>query len=227
MDEFSQHPSSSLSLQQLLTELENFIALESQRNGNPWISMARLSELFYEKYGISPEDLAKIQGYCNSLRNLLKSGKRFSIYSTQIPQEFYVALLHTIVPEFQQSQTTARHPIQYTIKRPWKVDGRLIEMLKAEDAEKISKYQAQKLPDPEYQPNLIPKIKSINDLEFILVELVRSLTANNPKKFVTIAVISKKFCTYYKQPIRTVIRSICPDLKLIELLQAIPRAPVQ
>jgi len=46
-------------------------------------------------------------------------------------------------------------------------------MLKAEDAKEISKYQPQKR--LELQINRIDEIKSINDLEFVLMEIIRFL----------------------------------------------------
>lgn len=97
--------------------------------------------------------------------------------------------------------------------------------MKAEGAEDISPHEFQRI--SEYQPILVVDIKSVTDLEIALIEIIKSLTANHPKIFVTIAVLSKRFRDYYKQPIRTVIRSMCPDLKLIELLQTIPSRPVQ
>ena len=215
-------PSSFSSLQQLLEELENFIALESSRNGNPWISVTTLSELFYEKYGVSPEEVAKVQGYSDSLRSLFTSSRRFSIYGTPTQQEYYITLFQAVFSGFDQSQATS---IKYRINRPWKVDGSLLRMLKAEGAEEILPHQAQRI--SEYQPILVSEIKSVNDLEVALIEIIKSLTVIYPKKTVTIAVLSKKFCDYYKQPIRSVIRSVCPDTKLIELLQTIPSLYVQ
>ena len=222
MDESNQETYLSLSLQQLLEELESLIALQAQSYGNPWVSASKLTELFYKKYKVSPEAVAKSQGCSDGLRNLLRDSKRFSIYDTQAYQEFYVALLQTVVPRFQQFQTT---PIQYRIKRPWKVDGRLFDMLKSEGAENIADYQPHKI--LEQQLNLVPEIKSVDDLKLSLIEIIKSLTANNQTKFVTIAVLSKKFCDYYRQLIKVVMRNICPHMKLIKLLQTIPNLYVQ
>lgn len=218
---FHQDPSSFSSVQ-LLEELEYLIVIESGKNGNPWIHVTDFAEVFYKKYGMSLEEVAKIKGYSDGLRSLLTSSGRFSIYGTPIPQEFYVALLQAVFPSFHQSQATS---IKYRIKRPWKVDGNLLRMLQDEGAEEISPRQLQRI--SEYQPILIVDIKSVTDLEIALIEIIKSLTANHPKKLVTVAVLSKKFHDYYKQPIRTVIRSVCPDMKLIELLQTIPSLRVQ
>ena len=239
-----QDPSSFSSLQQLLEELENLISLESSRNGNPWITVTKLSELFWEKYRVSLEEVAKLQGYSDSLRSLFTSSRRFSIYGTQMPQEFYVALLQVVVPVYNQAQTSS---IKYRIKRHWKVDGNLLRMLRNEGAEEIPSRQAQRISeyytelqsnvverkdkenegDKLYQPILVPEIKSIDDFEFALMEIIKSLTADRPKQFVTIAILSKKFCDYYRQPIRSVRRSVCPDIKLIDLLQTIPNLHLQ
>jgi hypothetical protein len=98
-------------------------------------------------------------------------------------------------------------------------------MLQDSGAEEISPRQVQRI--SEYQPILVFDIKSVTDLESAFIEIIKSLTINHPKKIVTIALLSKKIHDYYKQPIRTVIRSVCPDLKLIELLQTIPSLHVQ
>jgi hypothetical protein len=61
MAESLQALSLPLSLQQLEDELERLIAFEAQRNGNPWLSIDRVTELFSAKYGMSPEQLAIAQ----------------------------------------------------------------------------------------------------------------------------------------------------------------------
>ncbi|NJL85593.1 MAG: hypothetical protein HC886_05850 [Leptolyngbyaceae cyanobacterium SM1_1_3] len=61
--ESRQDPSSFSSLQQLLEELENFVALESSKNDNPWVSVTKLRKLFGENYGISLEEAVKVQGW--------------------------------------------------------------------------------------------------------------------------------------------------------------------
>lgn len=216
-------PSSLSSLQQLIEELENLIVLESCRNGTPWISIAKLAELFYEKYKIPLEEVAKVpQGHKDGLRRLFLSSRRFSIYGTPIPQEFYVALLTAIVPSYDPNQSS---PVQYRIKKPWRVDGNLIRMLKSEGAENKLSRQHQR--GSEHQPILMLKIESVDDLEIVLMEIIKSLTVNHPKQFATVAMLSRKFFDYYGQPIRTTVRSVCPDLKLIDLLQTIHSLQVQ
>lgn len=217
-----QDPSSLSSLEQLIKELENFMVLESSRNGKPWISITKLTQLFYEKYKVTPEEVAKVLGYSDSLRSLFTSRRGFSVYGTQMPQEFYVAPLAEVVPSYDQHQTRT---IKYRIKKPWKADGNLIKMLKAEGSEEILSRQSPKI--LEYQPILIPEIKSVDDLEIALMEIIKSLTINHPKQFATIAALSKKFHDHYGQPIRAVVRSVCPDMKLINLLQTIPNLHVQ
>jgi hypothetical protein len=238
--EFHQNPSSFSSLQQLLEELENFLALESSKIGNPWMSVTKLSKLFSEKYGISLEEAVKVQDYSGSLRSLFTVNGRFSIYGTSIPQEFYVALLQEVVPDFYLSQTSS---IKYRIKRPWKVDGRLLRMLRAEGTEELPSQQISKISEHQSilvseinqpasvseinQPILLPEIKSINDLEIALIEIIKSLMENHPKKAGTIVLLSRKFHNLYGQPIRTVIRNVCSDMRLIDLLQTIPNLQVQ
>ncbi|MBW4695386.1 MAG: hypothetical protein KME27_26860 [Lyngbya sp. HA4199-MV5] len=130
--------------------------------------------------------------------------------------------MKTILPNRSSSQPTL---IQYTVKRPWKIDGRLLRRLKADNAEEVPLFQTRGT--RKYQFNLISEIKSVSDLEVALTEIVRELTLHKPKQFVTIAALSEKFCAYYKQPIKVVMRNVCPDMKLIELLQTMPGLCVQ
>ena len=59
------------------------------------------------------------------------------------------------------------------------------------------------------------------------MEIIKSLTVNHPKQFATVSMLSRKFSDYYGQPIRAMVRSVCPDISLIDLLQTIPNLHVQ
>ena len=219
----SHKDSSSLSsLQQLIEELESLIIFESSKNGSPWISIAKLADLFYEKHKVLLEEVAKVQGCKDDLRSLFMHSRRFSIYGTQIPQEFYVALIEAVVPGYGHNQKVA---IQCRIKKPRRIDKNLIRTLKSEDAEKTFSRQQQRV--LECQSILISKIESVDDLESVLMEIIKSLTVNHPKQFATVSTLSRKFSDYYGQPIRPMMRSVCPDISLIDLLQTIPNLQVQ
>jgi hypothetical protein len=195
MDESNPVSFLSLSPQQLLKELETFLALEFNKSGKYWISVTRLIELLSEKYELSLEEVEKAQDYSSILRKILASNRCFSIYGTPAPEEFYIAPLQILFPGFQKPGETEILPCQ---------------------AQEIS----------EYQPIILSEINSVNDLEKALLEIVKSLK-NDSKKAVTIALLSAKFKDYYQQPIRPILRSVCPDMSLIELLQTIPSIHVQ
>ncbi|MBD3885565.1 hypothetical protein IFO70_27995 [Phormidium tenue FACHB-886] len=217
MDESNLDPSLPLSLEQLLEELEHLISFESQHNGHPWLSINRLIEMFEAKYGVSLEYLVLVQGYSDGLRSLLKGSKRFSIYGTQLPQAFYIALFEAVVPGFHRVQTS---PTRYKVKQPWEVDGRLLERLDQMCDKRFPSCRSQDSSGD--QPGLVSKINSVNDLELALIEIFKGLMANNPKKVVTVAQLSRQFGDYYHQPIRAVMRRVCPDMRLTELLQTVP-----
>ncbi len=116
MGEFNQHPS-SFPLQQLLGDLEHFIAIESQFSGKAWVSSVKLIELFDKKHGLSLEEVLKAQSCSDSLRRLLKGDSRFSIYGTPNPDEFYVALLQTVVPVSQPAWKLPKRLVRYSRSR--------------------------------------------------------------------------------------------------------------
>lgn len=120
-------PSSISSLTQLFTVLKSIVCLQAQKSGRPWAHVAELKVLFFERYEESLEEVAERYGYGNDLRGLFNDSKCFSIYGIQRRQDFYVALLEAIVPNCHQSQT---QPVNYQIKRSWKIDGKLVKMLR-------------------------------------------------------------------------------------------------
>ncbi len=218
-----QDPSSFVSLQQLIAALEDLTVLEFIRNDHPWISINKLKDLFYEKYQISLEEVAKNQGYYDGLKSLFIRSRRFSLYGTPKPQQFYVAPLQAVASSsYAQNET---QPIQYKIKRYWRVDSYFLKKLKNEGAQEIKFQQSPKI--SKYQPTLIPEIKSVDDLSIVLMEIIKDLAINYPKQMVTVAILSKSFRSYYGQPIRTMLRNICPDVRLIDLLQTMPNLDVK
>ncbi len=214
----SNSPSSScLSLQWLLDELEDLIAAESKKQANPWFSKDRLTELFYQQHGIIPEDIANQYGM--SLKSaLINRSRRFSVYNATNPQLFYVALFDSLFPPKSDI------PLKDSLQRDdvdTKPDIPIKDSPQGDDVDKNSWESL-----PEYRLNLPEEIISIDDFETYLIEIVVFLTQNNYNNFVCISELSQAFCNCYGQPIRSVVRTICPDMKLIELLQVIPTLDV-
>ncbi|TVQ56876.1 MAG: hypothetical protein EA366_09395 [Spirulina sp. DLM2.Bin59] len=142
-----------------------------------------------------------------------------------MPQEFYVAPLQAqsqTNSSFAQYQT---QPIQYRIKRYWRVDAYFLQKLKDEGAQEMKSQPSPNI--SKYQPNLISEIKSVDDLKFVLMEIIKDLAINHPQQRVTVAILGKSFRNHYQQPIRTMVRNVCPELRLIDLLQTMPNLNVK
>lgn len=233
MEESSNSYSIFPSWQWILTKLEELLDAESTIQGSPWVSNLRINELFQKKYNFLPEDVAKANGL--SFKSAIVHSQRFSIYNTQNWNEFYMARFDTILPKFSRDRPL--HKLKYQIKRSWKVDGSFIKMLRSEGYEESSndhkdstseiKSESQKKLQYESEIKLILEIKTVQNLELYLIKIVAILTDFNSRKTVNISDISQSFYKYYGQPIRPVIRTVCPDMKLIELLQVIPSLQVQ
>ncbi len=212
---------SGSSLSQLFNQLDIILVEQYQISNTPWMHIARLKGILHQRYGIFLDIDIQNYGLGNDLKSLLKSGQRFAIYSTAMAQEFYLARLQDAVPKHHQNHGKTIH---YLIKRPWKVDQCLINMLENEGAKRLSSH-----PSPNtlihrsaHRPTLPSRLFSIDDLEFALTEILKHLTHNHPEKATTIAALSKTFYNYYRQPIRTVVRSLCPGMTLIDVLEIIP-----
>ncbi len=159
----SQRNFSALPTEQIFQELESFMVQLSEESGKPWFTATTLCQLFYNKYQISLEVVLLQKGY-DSLKSFLISSQRFSIYDYLNYQEFYVAPFSAINPNLNPGKITTELSIKYTIKRPWKIDQRLLELLKSEEYQEIAKPQNSlfvKSADLPYKPKLIDEIKFI------------------------------------------------------------------
>lgn len=216
-----EHPQAGSSLPRIFDQLEAILAMEYQSSNTPWIPIARLKEMACQRHGIRLDLVAQNYGFDSNLKGLLKSSRRFAIYGTPVPQEFYVARLKDTVPNHSPGLGKS---VQYRIKRPWKVDRGLINMLETEGAKRISpKPYSGRLSD---RLTLPPKLSSIDDLEIALTAILKDLTINSPQGTTTIAALSQKFYNHYRQPIRTVLRSLCPGRTLTDLLEMMPHCQV-
>ena len=193
--------------QQIIEEVEKIIICESDKTCKLWIHSAKLTELFFEKHQIILEDVIKNQGYGTNLRNFLKSSEYFSIYGTSAPQEFYLALFSSLDFIFL-NETEDKG--KYIDRESCEVSNNLEAVL---DDKSI---QSQRFNQDQNT------IKSLNDLEIVLTGIIQQLMINSPNENVTIVNLSKEFYAHYDRPIRAVMRSICPDMRLIEVLQSIP-----
>ncbi|WP_354635844.1 hypothetical protein [Planktothricoides raciborskii] len=235
MNNSEEHDFSPLPAEQIFLELERFMVQLSAETDRPWFTATTLCKLFADKYHISLKAVMKQKGY-DCLKSFLTSSQRFSIYNHPDTQEFYVAAFSAINPNLTPEKTTTALSIKYTIKRPWKVDGRLLDLLKSEEYQETPK--PQEIPKPQnslfvkpaglpYKPKLIDEIKSRVYLEFVLLELVKSLTINHPQNFTTIGALSEEFSKYYRQPIRGIFRSLSIQIKLVNFLKNIPELSVK
>jgi hypothetical protein len=221
-----EHPqegsSSFSSLPHLFNQLEMILAEEYQSRHTPWIHITRIKAIIFQKHDIVLDVVAQNHGFGYDLKGFLKSSQRFAIYSTPASQEFYVARFQDTVPNYGQN---CRKPIQYRVKRPWKVDRSLINMLENEGAERID---SKPYPKPSaYHPILPSRLFSIHDLELALTEILKCLTSHHPEKVTTISALSKKFYAHYRQPIRTTVRNICPEMMLVDVLKMMPAFHIQ
>jgi hypothetical protein len=207
------------SLKALFNALENLVVTESQLTGIPWLSLSRLNELFSEKYGMEIEDFLQSQKSSLSLILILRKSQIFSIYRTQNMEELYIALLREIISAPQQSFSSHSSSRSYQLKRPWKIDGRLVKMLRSEEIQVIEEPKKTKTLD---QPQLKLQIESLEDLKQTLVKLLKILARSSREQSLTVAALTSKFYQEFQQPLRSVVRKVCPEAKLLDLLQTLP-----
>jgi len=166
-----------------------------------------------------PEDAAKLTGCSDDLKSLLRSCNRFLIYNTQVYQEFYVRLIPVVASASQQVQSKGDSS---QVNPSYQMSQRLSQGWRYHLSE-ASAIQG----SLRFHLNLPLQIITIDDLELALIEIVKGLVIGGLQKRVMVSSLSKQFYVYYKQPIRTALRDVCPDMKLIELLGTIPGWSIQ
>ncbi len=121
----------SVSLEQVLEQLAELMADESEGTGKIWFQRSELDGLFTHRWGFSLETYFEQQDFTTSLRQVLSRQGYFRIYGDQGVHDFYVQFL----PEaFLTRKMSGAPNVQYHIKRPWRIDGRLVKMLQDEGA---------------------------------------------------------------------------------------------
>ena len=211
-ESIQENPSSLFSQQQLTEEVEKIIILESDKKCKLWIHSSRLAELFFEKHKMILEDVIRNQGHDTSLRRFLKRSEHFSIYGASTPQEFYLALFSSLDFIFVKERERKEN---HTHQKSYKLDSNL-EPVSDDENTKFQRFnQVQKT------------IESLDDLEVVLTNIIQQLLTSRPEDNITIVNLSKEFYAYYDRPIKGVTRSICPDMRLIEVLQSIPNLNCQ
>ncbi len=209
------------SQQRLIEEVEKITLLESDQQFKLWMHSSKLTELFFEQHKISLEDVIKSQGHGSNLREFLKRSEKFSIYGTLDPQQFYLALFSSLGFKLSQPRENKERNIgckSYDL-------GTYLETILEEDTQSQQFNQTKNT--IKSQTELIFEIASVSDLEVVLAKVIQQLWINSSERSITITTLSKEFYTYYKQPIRAVIRNVCPGIRLIEVLQSIPNLHVE
>jgi hypothetical protein len=187
------------SVRDFLTAVEKIVVSESARTGNRWLSLYGLNIRFAERYGISASAMAQQLSPTASLYNLLATSGQFSLYRTANPDEFHIA---PVLP-IRKAKPLLKQGNKST-KRP----------------------QPERK-EPNFGPETIPTINSVDDFEAVLVAIIRSLTTNPDSEKVPLATVCHGFLRLYNQPVRAIRRKVAPDMTLIELLQTIPGLQVQ
>lgn len=213
------------SLPFLFNRLEKILATEYRHHHTPWMQVNQLKEIALQQYGFELDRLACHYGYQDDLKRLLISSHRFAIYSTPVPQQFYVALLQNTVSNYSPNPG---RPLPYKVKRPWKLDRRLIDLVKAEGVEekKTSRLQPSTGPST-YEPRILTSITSSHDLQAALIEIIKGLTCYDSRRATTIGMLTKRFYICYKQPLRMVVRTVCSDMMLIDVLKLMPEIEIE
>ena len=206
-ESIQESPSSLFSQQQLIEEVEKIIVLESDKTCKLWIHSSRLAELFVEKHKMSLEVVIRNQGHDTNIRRFLKSSKHFSIYGASAPQEFYLALFSSLDFIFMKERENKEKHID---QKSCELDSHLEAVSDDKSTKSQRFHQAQNT------------IESLNDLEVVLAKIIQQLLTSTPKEDITIVDLSREFYAYYDRPIKGVMRSICPDMRLIEVLQSVP-----
>lgn len=200
-------PRSSVASEQELCQLiATVINLESSKTGNRWVHISRLSELLYEQYGLYLGH--PLKGFFTS-RNF----SIYTIYNGSRSDDFYVAFF----PNYASSQTRKAKDVGNNLSQTQQNSKKTKPESSQADSHLIFKNQTISLNDI-----ILPvDIKSAEDLKIALTKITKYIIINDPHQLVTVAKISQLFRTHYGKPIRPILRSFCPNERLIDIIDDI------
>jgi hypothetical protein len=161
---------------------------ELEKTGETWITLSRLSGLFWKKY---KRDL--------TIKDFEKNNN-FRMY--HVNYDTYIALAISYFPtrKYQSEQNQEYKSKQYLNVNP-------------------ESTTTQK------NDQTVKEIKSLEDLETALSMIMQESDIKSVKfSSINISVLSSRFYKIYRQPIRSVIKTIAPDFTLKELIEIISLA---
>mgnify|MGYP005847405871 CR=1 FL=1 len=164
--------------------LEAVLAQMSQATGKTWITFQDLAAAYQERYSVALEALTG--GDRASLKRLLVESRRFAIYNSPVPGEFYVARKFAYAPDCQPSQ-----PVQPT----------------APSGEPACSAIAPPVPWP-------ASLTQARDLTQALRALVAAATGDRPTDTIPVADLAKAFYQHYHRPLRSSLRELSPGWSL-------------
>jgi len=217
-----------LSSHPLFQELRQILNSEAEKRDSPWIKIDILRQAFLDKNDVSLESVIDALGYRDSLRKFLTKSKHFSIYSTQVQEDFYLAPPGEVMPagkpklrkEPTQQIPTQQPPRRPLVKRSWWVDGRLVRMLKEEYSQDCARRYAKNTSGQKSMPRL--RFGSVDHLEQALIKMIQHSTLHQRQGFISLETLGAQFYARHGRSIKAVIETLHLDIQPVELLQANP-----
>ena len=217
----------SLLLSQSLPSLEEFlesvqeIVIQQQRMLNQaWTPFNNLSDLYYQATGFTVTEVLQKHFPGKHLAEFLQESGRFAFHQSREPEKLFITIFQVPPSRGEDLSLKTEEKLESI-----SVETPDLENLNSESSSATDANLAQQKSTPENvnQPTLAElKIQSMGDLEQLLVEILKTLTNQEPEKYVQMGMFGTAFRNSFGEPISTTLKRLESTGKFIEFIQARP-----
>ncbi|MEX0268335.1 NYN domain-containing protein [Leptolyngbyaceae cyanobacterium UHCC 1019] len=198
-------------LETCITHLKEILRAEQQKTGILWIELAKISQLFRDKYKFSISQLVTIHQPGKRARELfIDRPEEFVVHQASEQAALYIALFEAAIAtplgETALPNSTELQKKAGLTAPPSLNNGKSVQ------------------PNP---PSAEFPLKTANDLETAIAKIIKSSTQKDPDGFVNISAIGSQFRQQYQQPITAVLKQLEINKRYPTFLQACPKLVVQ
>lgn len=198
-------------LETCIIQLKKILRTEQQQSGISWIKLSKVSQLFWEKYRFSINQLVTAHQPGKRARDLfLDRPEEFVVHQASEQAGLYIALFESATAT-PSGEAVAQDLVELEKK------GGSIAPLSPNNGKSVQPNQ----------PSAELPLKTAKDLEMAIAKIIKALPQKDPDGFVDISAIGSQFRRQYQQPITAVLKQLNINKKYPTFLQACTKLVVQ
>lgn len=208
------------SLEEFLESVQEIVTQQQRALNQAWTPFNNISDLYYQATGFTVTEVLQKHFPGKHLAEFLQESGRFAFHQSREPEKLFITIFQVPPSRGEDLSLKTEEKLESI-----SVETPDVENLNSESSSVTDANLAQQKSTPENvnQPTLAElKIQSMGDLEQLLVEILKTLTNQEPEKYVQMGMFGTAFRNSFGEPISTTLKRLESTGKFIEFIQARP-----